>query len=163
MKRITIVVAGLLSVLLIACGGGSDPESSDTLTRAELVKKGDAVCQKANDDLTPLAAKYSAALKKRDYEEAGNVVDQIALVAGKRTEGLESLDAPEEDADAVDQYADYSQQTEELMQAMADSLREKDSNAIAEATEGINAIAIKAQKTAREIGFEKCGAGTPAT
>jgi hypothetical protein len=118
------VVAPLALLLLIAgCGGGSDAttasnasqttassESGEPLTRAEFIKQGDAICQKADDATYLEARRYSEAHAKElsKFEPIPREEKLIRLFVlpnvVKEARGLEALPAPKKDSEQIESF-----------------------------------------------------------
>ena len=101
MDKRSIAVLASAVALMSGCGGDEQEES---LTRAVLIKRGDAICVKANeqskkryDDLMRKNTSRQAA--KRSFEEEGIEVGEEVLVpnAEEQAEGLSELPPPDGD------------------------------------------------------------------
>jgi len=99
------LIAALLGVLVISLvGAGCGDDSS--LTKAEFIQQGDAICAKAeskkNADLEAAFKKQVNAGKPMNKAFEQNLVTTVALPpVVSMTEELATLDAPDEDAEAI--------------------------------------------------------------
>ena len=165
MKTVAVVVTGLLSVFVIACGGsdsGSDSTPSDgttTLSLTEAIDQGDQICQETSDDFTKLADEYSADLKKGDYVAAGDVMDAIAGLTTDRGSQLGGISVDGDEQSTLDDYVAKGDESAEQMNAMAESLRNKDIAGVTAATKSIAKINVEEAALAQQFGFEQCGSG----
>jgi len=146
------VLAGVLAsvVLMVGCGGG-DSETAvaeSSISKAEYVKKAEAVCKKGNEELE---ADFAAFVRK-----AGNAKPTDALYTSlfeevvepnvsAELEALRELDVPEGDADKV----------EEMLAAREESiaLAEEEPKAIIQDSEKVFGSSTK---TAKAYGLKAC-------
>ncbi|MBK5231977.1 MAG: hypothetical protein JJE13_03210 [Thermoleophilia bacterium] len=165
MKTVAVVVAGLLSVFVIACGGSdsdSDSTGSDdaaTLSMADAIAQGDQACQDASDGLGPIEKSYTKAISSGDLAGAADELDQIVELTQVRNEALADIQVEGADQDALDSYVANAEKTEELTQSMSDSLRDEDIAGITDSTQEIAKLNVEAQAYAQDFGFERCGSG----
>lgn len=90
--RAALVVLPLVAV--VACSGGS---SSSGASKADYVKKAEAICLKANVDQKNLKTPTSAG-------ELSPYVDAIVRIADQSTTALLKLDPPKADKEVLDQH-----------------------------------------------------------
>lgn len=152
-QRSTTVLASVaILALLLGCGSS---ESDETLTKAEFIKRGDAVCTQANKQS---AERYSSLAKqnvsngsKRSVEEEGIEVGEEVLVpnAEWQAEGLAELSPPEGDETEVD--------------AIVSSIEEgvKQANADPSSFYGKDYPFDEANRLMRDYGFQVCGRTNP--
>jgi hypothetical protein len=100
----------VLAAIVAGCGGGddSDSDTSDSLTKAEFIKQGDAVCEKANEQSEAEAEKFA---KENDFslerptkaqlEEA--VTEILVPNFNRQVDELKALGAPEGDEEQVEE------------------------------------------------------------
>lgn len=154
-KRILAPLVGLLAFGLVAAGCGSSDDGTDTtatatITKAELIKKADAICaagNKANEEAAEEAAE-EAGFKLEDATDEqlrGLIADIVVPGVREQAEEIASLGAPEGDEDQV---AAVVAAVEEGVDAL-----EADPN---EALEG--EPFSEASELAGEYGFKVCGA-----
>jgi hypothetical protein len=133
------VLGFLVAVLAVAgCGGGDETSS---LTKAEFVKQGNAVCKEKKSEREDLFQTFTKEVGSGDVTKA----DQEALVAEvlqppyeATIEGLKDLGAPEGD----------EQQIEAITEAMEKALEKAEANPLVSLRTNIqfaeaNALAVK--------------------
>lgn len=102
---VAAIFVGVLVALVVAgCGGGGD----DSLTKAEFIEQGDAICAAASKQKNTALerelnkqAKTGKAFAKSAEEEL--VTDTALPPIAAMTEKLAALDAPDADAEAIPQ------------------------------------------------------------
>ncbi len=158
-------------VLIAGCGGGGD-ETTDTaasapapalttLSKAELITQGDAICAEVNAAVGSLSSTSS--------EGASRVAQEADLYSGM-VERLKGLGTPEE----PEGYDQFIAAADELAQAQSDAAlaaaRGESASLESAQTEASSALS-SFQSAAQAYGFEDCGeapappvtsAGTPA-
>jgi hypothetical protein len=165
MKKVAVLVAGLLTLFVIACGGSdsdSDSTSSDeaaTLALADAIEQGDQICVETSDKFTELADEYSAQLKKGDYVAAGDALDEIADLTTDRGSQLGEMSVEGDEQSALDGYIAKGDESAEQMNAMAESLRNEDIAGVTAATKTLAEINVEEAAFAQQFGFEQCGSG----
>lgn len=111
MNRASLAVLAALialAAIVAGCGGGDDSDTSDSLTKAEFIKQGDAICEKANEQSEAEAEKFA---KENDFslerptkaqlEEA--VTEILVPNFNRQVEELNALGAPEGDEEQVEE------------------------------------------------------------
>lgn len=157
-KRVFTALLGALVAALLAagCGGGGDEssgdgtESSSSLTKAELIKQGDEICEKGDaaieKEANEFAAEHSIDTEKPTEAQQEEVIEQVVGPAIKRqAEEIADLGPPQGEEEAV----------EEIVAAVGDGADQIEEDPAA-VLEGKNPLA-EAGKLARAYGFEKCG------
>ncbi len=93
--KATVFLPALLALLLAACGGGS--QSSQTLSKAQLIKHGDAVCEKAGEEK---ARAFPAYIKEnptslKSKAGVGEIITAVVVPElEEELEGLKQLGTP---------------------------------------------------------------------
>lgn len=107
MRRIGIsVVGGLLLIAAVAggCGGSGDSATAETLTKAEFIKRADAICKRAdavqNKELRSYFAKRSDGNPSRTLNEEAIVKVGLPPLRDEASE-LDALPAPEGDEEEI--------------------------------------------------------------
>jgi hypothetical protein len=111
-----LAVLAALGMIVTGCGSDDDGETTETLTKAEFIKQGDAICKKASEESQSGAEEFA---KENDFtlekaskdqiEEA--VVEVLVPNLNQQAEDLEALGAPEGD----------EEQAEEIIVALEDA------------------------------------------
>jgi len=148
LAAIAVLVA--LAALVAGCGGGGDTtDETVTLTKAEFIKQGDAICKKGNDQSEKEAEEFAKdndfTLEKASKEQLEEAVSEVLVPNLERqTEELDALGAPEGDEDKV----------EAIVVALEDAADEvKDDPGVV--FEG--SVLDKPGKLAKDYGFKVCG------
>lgn len=113
-KLLTAAVAAAALVMLVAgCGGGdetTDETSGETvtLTKAEFIKQGDAICKKANDQSEEEAEEFAEendfTLESASDEQLEEAVAEVLVPNLKQqAEEINALGAPEGDEEQVEE------------------------------------------------------------
>lgn len=114
MNKALLAALAVLVALVVAGCGSSDETTTDetvTLTKAEFIKQGDAICQKGNDESEKEAEEFAEEndfdLEKASDEQLEEAVSEV-LVANLRgqLDELEALGAPEGDEEQVEEIVD---------------------------------------------------------
>lgn len=152
-KRLVALFAALVALALIVAGcgsGGGSTESTSSLTKAEFVKQGNAICAKGSEEINEGFEEFvkenglskTKAPSKAVQEEAVETV--VIPRVSKELESIRALGPPDEEAEAVlDAAEEALEKGEEDPTAM---LKQENAGPFA-----------KANKLAREYGLTKCG------
>ncbi len=155
-KRLIALFAGVIAIALIAAGCGSSSDSSSTttasITKAQLIKQGDAICAAGNKEIE---AEFEAYAKKNGLSEnkeptkaQQTELGETILIPSvqKQVDEIRALGAPsgeEEEVTAIlDTVQEEIEQTEEEPATLASSNSEP---------------FAKGNKMAQEYGFKVCG------
>jgi hypothetical protein len=108
LKRFIALSAALAAVALIAAGCGSDDSTTDStasLTKAEFVKQGNAICAAGNKEIN---AGFNEALPKGKQPSKAELDEAIETVLipsiSKQIEEIRALGAPEGEEEAVEDF-----------------------------------------------------------
>ncbi|HWO47338.1 MAG TPA: hypothetical protein VNM41_04690 [Solirubrobacterales bacterium] len=149
-----LAALAVVAALVAGCGGGDDTTTDETatLTKAEFIKQGDAICEKGNEELEgefqSFAKENDIPLEKEPNTEQSEELVEEVLVPNiqNQAEELRALGVPSGDEDQVN--------------AMLDSLEE----GIEEAEDDPGDLFSgktdpfgKANKLASEYGLKVCG------
>lgn len=156
-KRLITALFGVLAIALVAgCGGSSDSsgsessEASSSLTKAEFVKQGDAICKKGDaaieEEANEFAAENNIDTKNPTESDQEEVIEQVVGPAIKHQgEEIAELGAPsgeEEEVEAIVSAVETG--AEEVEEDPAAILKGK--NPLGEAA-----------RLAKAYGFKVCG------
>jgi hypothetical protein len=148
LTALAVLVA--LATVIAGCGGGDDSATSGSLTKAEFIKKADAICEKGNDSINTevdeFAKEKGTTPEKMTKEQQEEFVEQVvAEDIRSQAEEIGDLGAPSGD----------EKQIEAMVEAVEDGAGEIEeepkvlfgkSNPLAEGT-----------KLAKEYGLKVCG------
>jgi hypothetical protein len=152
-KRLIALLAALAALALVVagCGGGSSStESTSSLTKAEFVKQGNAICAKSSKEINEGFEEFveenglskTKAPPKAVQEEAVETV--LIPRIHKEVEGIRALGPPDEEAEAV-------------LDAAEEALEKGEEDPILFMKEESSGSFAKADKLAHEYGLTKCG------
>jgi hypothetical protein len=153
-KRLVALLAALAALALIVAGcgsgGGSTSSESSSLTKAELIKQGDAICKKGEEALEEEANEFAKEnginTSKPTKAQQEEVLEQVVAPAlRKQAEELQELGAPSGEESAVEEIFDSLEKGTEEMEEEPGKL-----------LNGTNPVG-EASKLAREYGFKECG------
>jgi hypothetical protein len=160
-KTLTIALA-LAALAIAGCGGGGDDstattapattETAPTLSKAELISQGDAICAEVN---AAIGAAGSA------ETEAADQATQIPGLYVGMVESIERLGTPDEGAG----YAEFIEAAEGLSEVEGEAklAAEREDSAALEAAGAAAVPALESFQTAAgEYGFQDCSEGPSA-
>jgi hypothetical protein len=166
LRHALIVVLPIAALVAVGCGGGGSDSTESapvatattrTLTKAELIEQGDAICAEVNAAVGGVGASSS---------ETGSPAAQVADLYGGMVDSLKNLGAPQESGG----YAELSSAADELSTAESEVklAAERSDTAGLEAAEASSSAALSSfQEVAQEYGFKDCSEGpsapTPST
>jgi hypothetical protein len=143
--RAHAAVAALLIVPLAACGGG--------LSKAELVKKGDAICKRVNTEVAkqqePTDAADLAALAKKTVKLSDPAIDD-----------MEALKPPDELEKTFDAFVASLKKQRNLTKDIGDAAAKGDTAKIQQVATDAQKAQTQYRKLSDKIGFKECGGGT---
>jgi hypothetical protein len=150
-KLLTAAAAAAVLVMLVAgCGGGDETtDETVTLTKAEFIKQGDAICKKGNDQSEKEAEEFAEendfTLEKASDDQLEEAVSEVLVPSlNQQAEEIDALGAPEGD----------EEQVEELVVSLenaADEIEDKPGLVF----EG--EVLEEPEKLAQDYGFKVCG------
>ena len=156
-KLLTAALAAAALVVLVAgCGGGDETTAGETtsgetvtLTKAEFIKQGDAICKKAGDrsekEAEEFAQENGFTLEKANEEQLEEAVAEVLVSALRdQAEELNALGAPEGDEDQVEEII-------VSLEGAADEV-EDDPGVVFE-----EKVFKEPNELAQEYGFKVCG------
>lgn len=151
-RAIVLLVGALMTMVLVAAGCGSDEE--DSLTKAEFVKKANAICTAGNKEIE----KGIESFVKENSPGGGRLTD-AQLTEGAEDFVIPSLRKQVDGIDALGTPSEDGEQAEELVEAAKDALGEvEDEPALAVPQTGDPNPFAEANELARDYGLDVCGA-----
>jgi hypothetical protein len=158
---ISLPLAALIALAIAGCGGGgsdstaataASTETTPSLTKAELISQGDAICAEVNAAVGSVGSSEA---------EVPQQITQVSALYIGMVESIKGLGAPQEGAG----YPELIEAAEELStvegEAKLASERE-DTAALGEAATKATPILEEFESVAGEYGFEKCSEGPSA-
>lgn len=145
---ISVVLGVAITSIAMGCGGGGTP----ALSKAEVIKQGDAICEKADAKQEAGINKYGKEHPKGQFTEKGEQ-EKLVRVVGlppilMEAEELRDLSAPEGQQDEIEAIA-----------TAIESAVEKGESNPSSILNGEGPFS-KADKLAREYGFKACAAAS---
>jgi hypothetical protein len=155
----------IAALAITGCGGGGGDSTATTattteatttsLSKAELIEQGDAICAEVNAAVGTVGASSA---------ETGSPAAQVADLYSGMVASLENLGTPAE----TDGYAEFSSAADELSTAEGEiklASERGDTPGLETAESNASAALSSFQEAAQEYGFEECGEGpsAPAT
>ena len=141
--RFAAAAALALTVAATAAGCGDDGPS-----KAEFVKKADAICAKASKDTTAKAQQLTSG-GRPDRAKLEQFINETALPGVKKeVDQIDKLDTPKGDEDKIKAITDE-------VRSAADKTK-ADPSALLSSSDSTGPFA-KADKLARDYGLKKCG------
>jgi len=138
-------------MIVAGCGGSSDSsESTSSLTKAQLVKQGNAICAKGNKEIQEGFEEFEQEVgsqKQPTKAQLTEAIETIVLPAVRQqVEGVKDLGAPSGEEAEVEAITD----------AAEEALEKGEEDPAALTTEKADPFA-KANELANEYGLVKCG------
>ena len=148
-KLRSLVLAGAIMALVALAVAGCGSDSSSSLTKAEMIKQGDAICKKADERQAANFKKYVA--KK---SQPGGKAGEEELI---RTVGLPPLQEEVTELAELEAPSGDEVEVEAIIKAIEEGIEEgeEDPAAILETTAGSKFA--EAEKLASAYGFKNCG------
>ena len=142
-----------ISMIVAGCGGSDDStDSTSSLTKAEFVKKGNAICAEGNKEIDAgfeeFAKENNLPENKRPSQaQLTEAVEEVVLPAVEgQVESIRDLGLPSEGGEEAD----------EILTAAEEAIEQGEEDPASLASEKADPFA-KANKLAREYGLAKCG------
>jgi basic membrane lipoprotein Med (substrate-binding protein (PBP1-ABC) superfamily) len=153
-KPLVLALAAFAAITMIAagCGGGGDSTTdSSSLTKAEFLKQGNAVCAKGNKEIEEGFKDFEKenGLQNKQPTEAQltEAIETIVLPAVRdQVDGIEALGAPSGEEEKVESITD----------AASEAVDEGEDDPASLTSEKADPFA-KANELANEYGLVKCG------
>jgi hypothetical protein len=147
-----LVAVAAIAMIVAGCGGSSDSsESTSSLTKAQFVKQGNAICAKGNKEIQEGFEEFEKEVGSQNKQptkaQLTEAIETIVLPAVRQqVEGVKALGAPSGEEAEVEAITDSAEEAVEK--------GEEDPAALT--TEKADPFA-KANKLAREYGLTTCG------
>ena len=158
-KRIIGLLTAVMAVALIVAGCGSGDDSTDestaSLTKAEFLKQGNAICAAGNKEINTEFEKFfkeNEFSKKKQPTQAQleEAAEEIAIPSiRKQIDGVRALGAPSGEEEQVNEIVDTAEE----------ALEEGEEDPAALVSEENGNLFAKANKLANAYGLTACGEG----
>lgn len=150
-KALLAALAALALIAAVVAGCGDDGETTETvvITKAELIKQGDQICEKANEQSETEAEEFAEEngfkLEEATEEQLEDAVREVLVPSlSQQAEDIEALGAPEGD----------EEQVEEIVVSLEDAAGEieDDPGVVFEGK-----VLTEPSELAEDYGFKVCG------
>jgi hypothetical protein len=153
-KRFALLAAAAVVAILVAgCGGGSDSTgSTSSLTKAEFVKQGNAICAKGNKAIEEGFENWV----KENHLKQNQQPTKAELAAVSEEVLIPNVQTELEEIRALGLPSEGGGEADKLLKAAEKGLEEGEEDPSVLANESSGTFA-EANKLAREFGLVKCG------
>ena len=148
MRNGLALLAGVLTVLLAACGGGSGEDHA--LTADQFRQQADSICTQYEDKIKALGSPSS-------LDDLGDYVDQVIPIIEEGNGKLDDLQPPAELADDWDRAMELQDQNLGVAKDLQQAIRDQDTAKVQELLQKLDETDAKSNEIARGIGLEDCG------
>jgi hypothetical protein len=162
-RRTLLFLLPVAALAVAGCGGGGGGDSTESapvattptttaLSKAELIKQGDAICAEVNAAVGTVGASSS---------ETGSQAGQVADLYSGMVQSLKALGAPQEAAG----YTEFSEAADELSKVEGEvklASERGDETALGSAESSASSALESFKSAAQEYGFESCSEGPSA-
>ncbi|MGH2954452.1 MAG: hypothetical protein ACRDK9_10640 [Solirubrobacterales bacterium] len=149
---VAIAVAALIGILVVLSALlDLGPFADDELSRAELIARGDEICERAHDGFVELQAE-----QPRTAREAQDLTARLVGIAEDERDEVDELDGPDDLDALVDGYLDAREDGIAALRAGHDAAEAADAGAYADAQTELTSAQAERRRLAREVGFREC-------
>jgi hypothetical protein len=107
-NRFLVLIAAVAAVALVAAGCGSDDSTTDStasLTKAEFLKQGNAICDAGNKEINAGFNEFLPKGKEPSKAELDEAMETVLIPSiAKQIEEIRALGAPEGEEEAVEDF-----------------------------------------------------------
>jgi hypothetical protein len=153
-----VAVAALLGLLAMIVGlaalfdfGPFDNGDTTSLSKAELVAKGDQVCERAQDQFAELQRK-----PPNSAEGAVALTQNLVEISQNELNEIRALEAPPEAQEALGRYLEAREQGIAVLERGLEAAQDRDARAYADAQAESAAGQVRRLKLAQAVGFSQC-------
>ncbi|HSJ18069.1 MAG TPA: hypothetical protein VK920_08240 [Solirubrobacterales bacterium] len=142
----------LAAAALAGCGPfGDDGDGSEALSEEDLAVRGDEICRAAQERVAELQSDPPAG-----REDSIRFAEDLIAVFEDEVAQLESLDPPDERAQAFDRYLDARREAIELLEQGRDAAEQNDPQGYADAQAEAAAGQVGRAELAQRAGLSDC-------
>jgi len=138
----------LAALLLAGCGGGG---STTTLSKADFIAQGDAICKQAHDQYAQLQK-----TPPNTAPEAAALTQKLIAISDSELSQLRDLNAPSEVKPALDRYLKAREQGIAVLRKGLQAAENNDASGYAAAQAQTAKGQVKRLKLAQAVGFTQC-------
>jgi hypothetical protein len=147
MRHRVAALAGALTLLLAACGGGSGEEQR--LTADQFRQQADAICRQYEDKINALGSPSSLA-------GLGDFVDKVVPIIEEGNNKLAALQPPEELAGDWNRAMDLQDQNLGVAKDLQEAIHDRDTTKVQELLSTLEETDAQSNQIARNMGLEEC-------
>lgn len=145
MRGSIAALAGVLTLLVAACGGGGDAR----LSEEEFQSQANAICAKYQKQLDALGTPAS-------LDEIPELVDQALAILNKEVDEIDALNPPQELQSDVDKLLAATDRTRAAADDLSAAATSGDQAAVQQALDEGNAATKEADDLASSLGLDEC-------
>ena len=148
LAAVAVLVA--LAALVAGCGGGDETtDETVTLTKAEFIKQGDAICKEGNDQSEEEAEEFAEengfTLEKASDEQLEEAVSEVLVPSlNQQAEEIDALGAPEGDEEQIEELVSSLETAAEEIEGDPGLVFEEE-------------VLVEPEELAQDYGFKVCG------
>jgi hypothetical protein len=137
--------------VISGCGGGGGDGGGETLTKAQLIAQGDAICAQAREDF-----RASQPPAPSSPERAAALQEALIQTSEQEVGRLRALDAPVEVEPALDRYLKAREDGIAALKRGLEAAQREDLSAYGAAQREVVAGQVNRLKLAQAVGFSEC-------
>jgi hypothetical protein len=104
-KRLLGLLAGVIAIAMIAAGCGSSSDTTASLSKAEFLKQGNAICDAGNKEINAGFEETLPKGKQPSKAELDEAIETVLIPSvTKQVEEIRALGAPEGEEEAVEDF-----------------------------------------------------------
>jgi hypothetical protein len=151
-KPLMALLAAVAAIAMIAAGCGGNDDSTSSLTKAQFLKQGNAICERGNDEVEEGIAEF---IEENNFSgdnqpnkaQLAEATEEILIPSvSKQLEDLRELGAPSGDEQEVDKILSEAEKVLGEVEEDPEGVASKNANPFAE----VNKMAI-------DYGLPRCG------
>lgn len=152
-RFIAVLIGALVGALLIAgCGSSNDNETTASLTKAQFLKQGNAICKAGNEEINEgfesFSKEHNLSHKKPSEAQFEELAETVLVPSvSRQIKEVRALGAPEGEEGEVDEFITNAE----------DALKELEEEPSLIAAEGEEEPFFSVNKEAAKIGLTACG------
>jgi hypothetical protein len=147
-----VAIVALVGVLIaLAALLDLGPFGDEELSSAELIARGDGICERAHEAFVDLQAE-----QPQTAREAHDLTDRLVGIAEDEHDEVAELDGPDDLDDLVDRYLEAREAGIEALRAGRDAADADDAEAYSEAQAELSSAQDERRRLARQVGFREC-------
>ncbi len=150
-KRLIVLLAGVVAIMAAAAGcGGGDSTTTASITKSQLIKQGDAICEAGNEEINEGFESFPGLKENKEPTEVQQTeITKTILLPSvqKQIDEIRALGAPSGEEEEVTEILDTVEGAVEEGEEDPTSFFEEEGGGVFE----------EGNKMAQEYGFKVCG------